>query len=137
MNIVVFDDPVIRKDLLPFTFTRPVASVRLGILTIKEKWEKLFLQPISYLTEDYLQEKFPLATSQDNLLINGAVCPDENLLIAVKSLKKGEALIKDKVVVAKRATDIKPENLFINKEYTGSLTLIDQPWKIFQHNGAH
>ena len=136
MNIVVFDDPVIRKDLLPFTFTRPVASVRLGILTIKEKWEKLFLQPISYLTEDYLQEKFPLATSQDNLLINGAVCPDENLLIAVKSLKKGEALIKDKVVVAKRATDIKPENLFINKEYTGSLTLIDQPWKIFQHNGA-
>ncbi len=136
MNIVVFDDPVIRKDLLPFTFTRPIASIRVGILTIKEKWEKFFLEPMSYLTEDYLQEKFPLTISEDNLQINGAVCPDESLVAAVKALKKGEALTKDKLIIAKRTYSIASEDLHIRHEYSGGLTLIDQTWKIFQYNGA-
>ena len=135
MNIIVFDDPVIRKDLLPFTFTRPVASIRVGILTIKEKWERFF-QPISWLTEGYLMEKFPLHTSHDNLQINGAVCPDENLVNAIKALKMDEALTKDKLIIAKRTTDINSDDLLVAKEYSGSLTLIDQPWKIFQYNGA-
>lgn len=135
MNIIVFDDPVIRKDLLPFTFTRPVASIRVGILTIKEKWERFF-QPISWLTEGYLMEKFPLHTSHDNLQINGAVCPDENLVNAIKALTMDEALTKDKLIIAKRTTDINSDDLLVAKEYSGSLTLIDQPWKIFQYNGA-
>lgn len=135
MNIIVFDDPVIRKDLLPFTFTRPVASIRVGILTIKEKWERFF-QPISWLTEGYLMEKFPLHTSHDNLQINGAVCPDENLVNAIKALKMDEALTKDKLIIAKRTTDINSDDLLVAKEYSGSLTLIDQPWKIFQYNGV-
>ncbi len=136
MNIVMFDDPVVRKNLLPFTFTRPVASIRVGILTIKEKWEKFFLQSTSYLTEDYLQEKFPLTVLEDNLEINGAVCPDESLVAAVKALKKGEALIKDNLIIAKRTSSIRSEDLHITREYAGSLTLIDQTWKIFQNNGA-
>ena len=135
MNIIVFDDPVIRKDLLPFTFTRPVASIRVGILTIKEKWERFF-QPISWLTEGYLMEKFPLHTSHDNLQINGAVCPDENLVNDIKALTMDEALTKDKLIIAKRTTDINSDDLLVAKEYSGSLTLIDQPWKIFQYNGA-
>src|SRR5882757_8694873 len=100
MNIVAFDDPIIREDLLPFTYTRPVASIRVGILTIVEKWEKLFGQRITFLTQTYLAEKFPLITDAENLLINGAVCPDKNLLSAILSLKKGEALVKDKVMIA-------------------------------------
>ncbi|HQX03888.1 MAG TPA: putative sugar nucleotidyl transferase, partial [Flavobacterium sp.] len=39
MNYILFDGPV-RNALLPFTFTRPVADIRIGILTIREKWEK-------------------------------------------------------------------------------------------------
>ncbi len=137
MNIVVFDDPVIRMDLLPFTFTRPVASIRVGILTIKEKWEKFFGQPISDLTQNYLQEKFPLIETTENLLINGAVCPDENLHKAIQQLKKGERLVKGGLTVALRTEDVQS---FVDapvktNEYSGDVTVMDQVWRIFQHNG--
>ena len=137
MNIVVFDDPVIRMDLLPFTFTRPIASIRVGILTIKEKWEKFFAQPVTCLTQNYLQEKFPLTVTRENLLINGAVCPDENLYKAIQQLKKGERLIKGTLNIAARTEDV---HSFTNSsikpnEYSESITVMDQVWKIFRHNG--
>lgn len=138
MNLVVFDDPVIRMDLLPFTFTRPVAAIRVGILTIKEKWEKFFGQPISYLTQNYLQEKFPLNSDRENLLINGAVCPDENLFTVIQQLKKGERLVKGKWTLAARTEDVHSfaEASIRPNEYPGNITVMDQVWRIFQHNGA-
>ncbi len=137
MNVIAFDDPVIRQDLLPFTYTRPVAAIRVGILTIIEKWGKLFGQPLSFHTQDYLSEKFPLVTTSENLFINGAVCPDENLFNAVCELKKGDSLVKGNVIIAvcshKSAWDYASSN---KKEYTSAITVVDQVWKIFQHNGA-
>ena len=59
MNIVLFDEPFTKKNLLPFTFTRPVSELRIGILTIKEKWEKYLSIPCSYFTESYLSDKYP------------------------------------------------------------------------------
>ena len=38
MNYILFDGPS-EIILLPFTYTRPVADIRIGILTIREKWE--------------------------------------------------------------------------------------------------
>jgi UDP-N-acetylglucosamine diphosphorylase/glucosamine-1-phosphate N-acetyltransferase len=138
MNIVLFDDPVIRMDLLPFTYTRPVAAIRVGILSVKEKWDKYFDHTSSWLTQDYLQEKFPLVTGDANLLINGAVCPDEILVKAVEDLKNGEALVQGQMVIAACMRDIRGFDLSKShvKEYQGSLTVIDQVWKIFQNNGA-
>ncbi len=137
MNIVVFDEPGIRVDLMPFTLTRPVAAIRVGILTISEKWEKLFSQPVSFLTQDYLSEKFPLAPGDDNLFINGALCPDENLFNSIRNLKNCEVLGKDNRVLAVRAAsfDFSKEK-FSSAEYAGNPTLIDKPWKIFLENAA-
>ncbi|CAN5146205.1 GlmU family protein [soil metagenome] len=135
MNIVAFDDPIIRGDLLPFTYTRPVATLRVGILTIAEKWEKVLGHPLSFLTQDYLTEKFPLVSGTENLLINGAVCPDGNLLKAILTLKKGEALVKGKVMIAFFGS-IDMSTIDSAKEYESEITIIDQVWKIFQHNGA-
>jgi UDP-N-acetylglucosamine diphosphorylase/glucosamine-1-phosphate N-acetyltransferase len=137
MNLIVFDDPAIRAQLLPFTFTRPVGDLRVGILTIREKWSALFGQPVSFLTQDYLQEKFPLVQSPDNLSVNGAVCPDADLFNAVKQLKKGESLTKGNIILACAGSD--PRNFTAagkRSEYSGVVTLIDQVWKIFQYNGA-
>lgn len=134
MNIIVFDDPAIRMDLLPFTFTRPVGAIRVGILTIREKWERRFGQPVSFQTQDYLQGKFPLQSSDDNLLINGAVCPDDTLAAAILKLSKGGSLMKGKVTIAKRVGTLS-EKSNSSVEYPGSIALIDQTWKIFQFNG--
>ena len=85
MNYILFDDES-REDLLPFTFTRPIADIRIGILTIREKWEKLLGNKTSSLTEKYLQEKFPLITEDENIYINGSVLPIYEL---IEDIKKG------------------------------------------------
>ena len=137
MNIVVFDDPTIRTDLMPFTLTRPVAAMRVGILTIREKWEQYFGQPASFLAQDYLQEKYPLQLDNDNLFINGALCPDESIFNALRELQSGEVLGKNNTVLAVRGAsfDFSKEK-FSLKEYTANVVLIDKPWKIFLENAS-
>lgn len=137
MNLILFDHPEIRQNLLPFTFTRPVAEIRIGILTIREKWEKHLSLKGSFVTENYLSEKFALTTSTDNLWINGAVCPTSELTQAILNLKLEETLVQNNLIIAIRTAEKQlPELTKSKKEFSGSLTLIDQVWKIYQHNGA-
>src|ERR1700761_7571132 len=101
MAIVLFEDSSYQT-LLPLTFTRPVADLRIGILTIAEKWAKYFKQNYSYHTRDYLRGKFPLHVGDDNLFINGAFCPDNDLLEAIDKLALGEALQLNGQLIAVR-----------------------------------
>src|ERR1700679_904047 len=91
MAIIFFDDNA-HQTLLPLTFTRPVADLRIGILTIAEKWAKYLGADFSFHTQAWLQGKFPLKIEADNLFIYGAVCPDEQLLEAIDGLRHGEAI---------------------------------------------
>jgi UDP-N-acetylglucosamine diphosphorylase/glucosamine-1-phosphate N-acetyltransferase len=135
MNVILFDDPVIRQDLLPFTFTRPVAGMRVGILTIAEKWEKwLGLKP-SFKTEEYLQRKFPVRSTADNFLINGAVCPDQTLTDTIKALPPGYFLVKDQLLIAARQPE-GPMSDINTITYPHAITVIDKSWKIFRENAA-
>jgi len=138
MNLILFDNPTIRQNLLPFTFTRPVAAIRTGILTIAEKWEKHFASTPSFSTEAYLSKKFLLTHTSDNLWINGALCPDANLVNAIRQLRMGDALVKDQMILAVRTADDEVPEVIVGKvtEYSSAITLIDQVWKIFQHNGV-
>ncbi len=99
MNYILFDS-TFRNNLLPLTFTRPVADLRIGILTIREKWELMLKEKTSSLTEPYLAEKFPLVKAESNILINGAVCPTAELVEQVIKLKSGETLVKGDSVIA-------------------------------------
>ena len=135
MNVILFDDPAIRIDLLPFTFTRPVGAIRVGILTIAEKWEKWLAAPTSFRTEFYLQQKFKLVQTADNLLINGAVCPDQKLVDTLKALPEGYFLVHGNLLVATRnpGAQMSSTNTI---EYPGDVTVIDKSWKIFRENAA-
>jgi len=138
MNFILFDDPTIRINLLPLTFTRPVAALRVGILTLAEKWEKHLKQPLSFSTENYLSKKFSLTLTADNCWINGAVCPDPSLVEAILALKLEQGLVKEGKIIAFRTTS---KNIHEGSgknltEYHQSVTLIDRVWKIFQLNGA-
>lgn len=99
MNYILFDSSN-RSNLLPLVFTRPVADLRFGILTIREKWEKYLDSKTSSLTEGYLQTKFPLIESDENILINGSICPNAELLSEILMLKSGYSLIKEETVIA-------------------------------------
>jgi len=137
MNIILFDDPDIRLNLLPFTFTRPVGDIRVGILTVAEKWKWWTKGDVSFQTEAYLAEKFPEKISSDNYFINGAICPDKELCDRVINLKNGEGLKQGEVLLAARSPDKKvPGANSIKCENYSSAVLIDQVWKIFQLNGS-
>ena len=136
MNLVLFDDPLIRKSLLPFTFTRPVADLRVGILTLAEKWKYWSGGEVSFLTEEYLRLKYPSTHSGDNYFINGAVCPDAELIEKVKSLKVNEGIMQGQVLLAVRtsAPTMASKVNWKLSPYNGAV-IIDKPWKIFQSNG--
>ena len=133
MNVILFDDPTLRKALLPFTYTRPLSAIRVGILTIAEKWEKRLGTEVSFKTETYLQKKYPVVSTLNNLLINGAVCPDELLVDTVKSLPDGYYLVKGTFLIAARNPDdeMTTQNTI---EYESQLTVIDHPWRVFREN---
>lgn len=135
MNLILFDDPVIRTALLPFTYTRPVAAMRVGILTIAEKWEKWLGTKASFQTVDYLQKKFPAVSTTDNLMLNGAICPDEKLVQALHALPPRHFLVQGQRLIAayRPEGEMSPANTL---EYHEPLTIIDQTWSIFRENAS-
>jgi UDP-N-acetylglucosamine diphosphorylase/glucosamine-1-phosphate N-acetyltransferase len=133
MNLILFDDPVIKIDLLPFTYTRPVSEIRVGILTISEKWAKWLGKKPSYQTEPYLQKKYPLVSSPENVVVNGAICPDQQIVDAIKALPSGYFLVKDQILLAANRPDrgMTEQNTI---KYTNEVTIINKPWLIFREN---
>jgi UDP-N-acetylglucosamine diphosphorylase/glucosamine-1-phosphate N-acetyltransferase len=99
MNYIMFDDQG-RNNLLPLTFMRPIADIRIGILTIREKWEIFLKSKTSSLTESYLSSKFPIIKADSNILINGSVCPDSLLVAEIKKLKRNQALVTKEIIIA-------------------------------------
>jgi len=139
-TIVLFDDQR-RDDLLPLTFTRPVAEIRMGILTISQKWSKLTGASVYYLTQDYLQAKYPNAPKGEPvLLVNGGICPDSNLVDNIKALKPNEAIVKSQTLIAAKlnsTTDTLPAAGLFEKtiEYQDDILEVKYPWDIFRYNG--
>lgn len=136
MNFILFDGEV-RNNLLPFTFTRPVADIRVGILTIREKWEKYLNQTTSSLTEDYLSEKYPLLETDQNVLINASFLPDAEILDCIKKLKKGEVIYYGSTLLAYFAKKTPRENEFSDYrriDYKGEVFRIIHTWDIFSKN---
>ena len=139
MHVLLFDDPAIRPHLLPFTFTRPVAALRCGILTLAEKWQRRLGAPtVGYLTQPYLQAKFPAGEVVGPAL----VCPDELLVRQVQALAPGQGLYCDDVLVAAHLSDASQvaeliqDGLREQKQVTEPVTVISRPWQLFLSNGA-
>ena len=100
MNYILFDDQKVREDMKPLTFTRPVADLRFGISTMREKWERILGKKTSSLTEQYLSKKFPLIKGDDNILINSSVCPTDDLVKEINGLKTNQALVGEEKIIA-------------------------------------
>ncbi len=141
MNYILFDD-YSWDNLLPLTFTRPVSEIRIGILRIREKWERYLDESCYHLTRDYLSDKYPLKTQEENVLLNSSVLPDEKLVGQVQNLDSGQALVYQDEIIAARLTKYQVDD-FRNKEvrdieveeYSREILKINHPWEIFLYNG--
>jgi len=141
-HTILFDD-IRREHLLPLTYTRPVAEIRVGILTIKEKWERHLNTKCYSLTFDYLADKFPLPSENGTcLLINGGVFPSEKLVLEVNQLQVNQALVSNSTVIAVLLSKVpeigylptidRIENKLNSEE---EIVQIFHPWDIFRMNG--
>jgi UDP-N-acetylglucosamine diphosphorylase/glucosamine-1-phosphate N-acetyltransferase len=137
MNYILFDGNV-RNALLPFTFTRPVADIRVGILTIREKWEKYLGYTTTTITEEYLSEKFPMVELEDNIMINASFLPNSVLAEMVRNLEENQAVFYDDEVIAfyaKEGQEVDFESFHIF-DYADECIRIENTWDIFQKNDA-
>ncbi|WP_456378013.1 GlmU family protein [Lutibacter sp.] len=136
MNYILFDGTV-RNALLPFTYTKPVADLRVGILTIREKWEKQLGNTTTTITEEYLEEKYPMVEMKQNVLINASFLPTKALVEKVKSLKENQAIFKNDEVIAFFTKETQEEVDFEKydcKEYNFDVLQIKNTWDIFSLN---
>lgn len=136
MNYILFDGTA-RNNLLPFTYTRPVADIRIGILSIREKWEKLLNTKTSTLTKSYLQEKYPLIQASDNILINASFLPTQALIEIVKALKDNQAVYYQGEVLAVHTSERQEEitqQQYDKVIFTDELLQIKNTWDIFSLN---
>ncbi|AHF12746.1 glucose-1-phosphate thymidylyltransferase [Barnesiella viscericola DSM 18177] len=136
-NIILFDINQQHLELLPLAFTRPIADIRIGILTIREKWERMLSGNYSYLTPDYMAGKYPAHFTDDNLFIAGHLIPDEELARQVNILNPGEALIDQQTVVAFRGSeaDFRESRYAHTLESSRKLRYIQHLYDIFLLNG--
>ena len=135
MNYILFDGPH-RNALLPFTFTRPVADIRIGILTIREKWEKHLGSTTTSITEDYLSEKWPMVEMENNVMINASFLPNDILVAMIKNLEVNQAIFQEDEVVAFYAKEGEEVDFdsFEVLEFTNDCIKIENTWDIFQKN---
>lgn len=148
-SVVFFDTVESFENLLPLSYTRPVPLFRVGITTIREKWERLWIADYSYLTVEYLREKFPMGVAADEMavFVAGCIIPDKNLAASIQELRENECLTDAGGVIAYRGTFDKFKEFgnethlredaegVVRKEYAGEVRRIQYIYDIFLKNG--
>ena len=137
MNYILFDGEH-RDALLPFTYTRPVADIRIGILTIREKWELFLGATTTTVTEDYLSEKYPMVEMEYNVMINASYLPNEALVTQIKNLKENQAVFDGNILVA--FYSLEHQEIDVNSlevlQLEEPLLKVETTWDIFSNNAA-
>ena len=121
-----------RDHLLPLTFTRPVAALRCGILTVAEKYTRRGHE-VGFGTQDYLSKKFP-GLDMPEVFIDGGVCPTEAFMQAVSALEEGQSLCKGEAVIAWKG--VQPSDTSGSTCYNEPLTILSRPWDVWTQNAA-
>lgn len=137
MNYILFDGPE-RNNLLPFTFTRPVAAIRVGIVSLREKWERLLNASTSIETENYLASKYPKEELDKNIKINPAFIPSENLAGIVMNLKENQAVFFEDQPIAyfySKNQEINFDTFDVIQYTHDDILKITNTWDLFQLNG--
>lgn len=139
MQVTLFDQPKDHQNLLPITYLKSIADIRMGIFSIREKWEKHLQHAVEILAVAYQQGKYPIPASYD-LLVRSNVLPNPKLLSAISKLSVGQRLVQgDQLIAARVDTSFDPHKLGFEGlspiVYRGELTVIHRTWDIFQQNG--
>jgi len=141
-NVILFDNEV-WDNLLPLTYTRPVGELRVGILTIREKWEKWANTKVSFITQEHLSQKYPMTIESDNIVINGSLLPLPGICKLIEQMEPNEALLHGNELIAARLNESQFNSLIQDEEIEElqgfdigdtPLLKINNLWDIFGEN---
>lgn len=141
-NVILFDNEV-WDNLLPLTYTRPVGELRVGILTIREKWEKWADTKVSFITQEHLSQKYPMTIESDNIVINGSLLPLPGICKLIEQMEPNEALLHNDELIAARLNKSQFQSLIEDQEIEElqgfdigdtPLLKINNLWDIFGKN---
>lgn len=135
MSVAFIDLPGVHVALLPLSYTKPSCKLRVGILTIEEKWMKYLGEVSGYYTEDYLSKKFSNPSLSTDYLVASNLIPEAALVNELEALSTGEALEKEGRFLAGKFNGKTDPESYSKKEFEGKVTFIDRTWEIFLHNG--
>jgi len=121
--------------MLPLAYTRPVADLRVGILKIREKWEKVLeIEETYFITKHFLEVQFP-KPNKKTLFIKGGLLPTPNTIKALQNLSEDQVLTYGESLIAGYFS---PDENFETESrqvvQLGSIESIDYPWDIFRLN---
>lgn len=141
-HLILFDNEN-RDNFLPLAFTRPVCELRVGILTIREKWQMALQGEVAYITQDYLAGKFPIDYGEENILINGSVLPSPQLIKLIQQMEYNEAFLRGEELIAAKLNGEQLEQLIHDEDF-GELKgfdlqdteylKLDHVWDLFKIN---
>ncbi len=141
-GLILFDDES-AISLYPLTLNKPVGELRCGIIKLRQKWELLLQKSASYITRDYLSDKYPVEINEDNLIINASVLANKKLVRLIKDLNYNESLMYGDELIAARLSGeqiarlVENQSLdsFVGYELDENLVrFIRKPWHLFQNN---
>lgn len=138
MCFILFDGPE-RDHLLPFTYIRPVAHLRLGIDRLQDKWEALLNQKCLLYTQAYMQHKFSFQPQAQNTFINAAILPTPGLVSAIRTLGIDEALVLNGQIIAASTLNPTPPSSLAGLhpiEWEGSIQRLQTASDIFRLNDS-
>jgi UDP-N-acetylglucosamine diphosphorylase/glucosamine-1-phosphate N-acetyltransferase len=95
MDFILVDLPDL-VHFYPFSLTRSLTEIRVGIFTIKERWETHLNSECQVFTSPYLQSLYasPFLDNEDAVMyINSTCLPDVAIKNAILNLKEGESLL--------------------------------------------
>jgi UDP-N-acetylglucosamine diphosphorylase / glucose-1-phosphate thymidylyltransferase / UDP-N-acetylgalactosamine diphosphorylase / glucosamine-1-phosphate N-acetyltransferase / galactosamine-1-phosphate N-acetyltransferase len=134
------------KNLHPFTLTRHIQDIRVGILTIREKWERLLKLPSfdkweGYYLDDENSIKIDKNIGSDiYLMVHANVLPTKSIISKIKKLQHGEFLsVANEGGIAykfsaKEVMGLHKIKITKSVEHDESLKVLLYPWQIFQLN---
>lgn len=144
-NKFILFDGIERQSLLPFTFTRAIADIRIGILKIREKWDIALYHECDILTQSYLQGLYSFDGSAPSVYINAAALPNKEVVESISLLKSGEILFaKDGSIIALAPNSavaeindlLSQQDKLFKKVFEYELNTIQYTWDIFKYNAA-
>jgi UDP-N-acetylglucosamine diphosphorylase/glucosamine-1-phosphate N-acetyltransferase len=127
MPVVLFDT-IERRKLFPLTYTRATADIRIGILTLKEWWEKLLEQEVYVRTEEYLMPLYHNVPPGDHICVDASAIPTPALIEKIQALKAGQSIHDEKGLIAYHTSDRG------DIQTIGDIKRLCYPWQVFQWN---